>query len=112
MATENSFVGYEPRKKDGDGGWAHEPFRMRGYDNIVFARLGVYGDGNDLSYIFIGTNIYNSTANLRISPTGYTTAVGYIKVDSSDNYVLLGAGGHKKWNASSEASTIVARDAN
>lgn len=94
MTGEYSFIGKVPRAKDGGGGWAYGPFIIQNNDNTLLAGIGVNGAGATLSYMYIGANAYNSTANLKIDTSGYTTATGYKKVNSSDSYVLLGGGGH------------------
>ena len=94
VSTESCFIGYIPRKKSDGGGWAYNTFQVKDYAGTDFAHFGVYGGDNSLTYIYIGSNNYDSTANLKIDTSGYTTAKGYKKVDSSDSYVLLGGGGH------------------
>lgn len=101
MNGEYTLKAYMPRKKEGERGWAYAPFAVLDENQSAFAHMGVYGEGNTLYYIYIGSNNYNSTQNLRIYPNGkvYTggnmEAAGFVKQGSSDSYVLLGGGGHK-----------------
>jgi hypothetical protein len=88
--------------------------------NGVFT-MGMYNAAFNLYYtanttINAGTNGTTKGATLldesgNSSFPGNITAGGFIKSGSSSQYVLTGDGGHKKWNTSSEANTIVARTA-
>lgn len=88
--------------------------------NGVFT-MGMYSAAFNLYYtanttINAGTNSTTKGATLldesgNSSFPGNITANGFIKSGSSSQYVLTGDGGHKKWNTSSEANTIVARTA-
>ena len=88
--------------------------------NGVFT-MGMYNAAFNLYYtanttINAGTNGTTKGATLldesgNSSFPGNITANGFIKSGSSSQYVLTGDGGHKKWNTSSEANTIVARTA-
>lgn len=101
MNGEYTLKAYMPRKKEGERGWAYAPFAVLDENQSAFAHMGVYGEGNTLYYIYIGSNNYNSTQNLRIYPNGkvYTggnmEAAGFVKQGSSNSYILLGGGGHK-----------------
>jgi len=48
------------RKKVGGGGWTHT--YLKWYDNAdnVFARIGIYGGTDTLTYLYLGANDYNS----------------------------------------------------
>ncbi len=59
-----------PRKQASGGGWAFQPMRFIGNDNADFAHIGVLGNADTLTYIYIGSNAYDSTNNLRIYPDG------------------------------------------
>ena len=59
-----------PRKKADGGGWAFQPMRFIGNDNADFAHIGVYGGTDTLTYMYIGSNSYDSVNNLRIYPNG------------------------------------------
>ena len=74
MVGESPFSAYMPRKVDGGGGWAYHGFRF--LDNALndFAHIGVYGGQNTLTYIYIGSENYDSSNNLRIFPNGTITA--------------------------------------
>lgn len=74
MSGEYGFVGYMPRKIDGGGGWAYAPFRIIDAAKTVFANMGVYGGQNTLTYIYIGSENYDSSNNLKIFPNGTVTA--------------------------------------
>lgn len=58
------------RNVSGGGGWAYSPFNVRDNNNSTFAQIGVYGGGNTLTYMYMGSGDYDSTANLRIYRTG------------------------------------------
>jgi hypothetical protein len=58
------------RKKEGGGGWAYQPIQVVGGDNADFAHVGVFGNANELKYIFIGAGGYDSTSNFRIYKDG------------------------------------------
>ena len=70
MNGEYALKAYMPRKKEGSGGWEYKPFMILDVANNDFAHMGVYGDGNILNFIYIGSNQYSSNKNLRIYPDG------------------------------------------
>ena len=59
-------------------GWAGNFLKF--IDNVDndFAHIGIYGTGSTLKYIYIGSGDYNSTDNLRITPSGDVTAKKFI----------------------------------
>lgn len=74
FSREYTFQGYTPRKRGNGGGWNYKPFSIIDYSGSDFAHFGVYGDNNDLKYIYIGSNDYDSNDNLRIYPNGNINA--------------------------------------
>ena len=70
LSNERVIVAKIARKKDGGGGWEYAPLQF--YDNAdsIFAKIGVYGNANTMTYMYIGANAYNSANNLRITPNG------------------------------------------
>ena len=57
------------RKKTNGGGWAFTPLRVLDNTNLDFAHIGVLGNANNLTYIYIGANNYDGN-NLRITSNG------------------------------------------
>lgn len=106
MTTEGCFKAYQPRNTAGNGDWAQHPFQVLDSSNSDFAHFGVYGTSNTLNWIFIGTNSYNSTNNLRIDVNGCirTPRVG-INTNVNGSYVLTAEGnGYIKANAAATNS--------
>lgn len=58
------------RKNAEGSGWAHG--YLNWYDNAdnIFARMGVYGNGDTLIYLYLGADDYHSQNNLQIAPDG------------------------------------------
>ena len=68
-----------------------------------------FGAGKSGGHSFVWAQNGNPTVALG----DYVWAAnGFLKANSSNDYVLLGGGDHKQWNTSSSANTLVARDAN
>ena len=71
-----NFIIY--RKTANGGGWAYDPLCIMGKDKKVFARIGVYGQGDALNWMYIGSHGYDSTLNLRIAPDGNVYATKFV----------------------------------
>ena len=74
LGDEKPVIAKITRKKSGAGGWAFTPLQVKDNAGTDFAHFGVFGSANALSYIYIGANGYDSTANLRIDGSGNLTA--------------------------------------
>lgn len=67
-ATSSAQIIYKNNRQNDDqtGGWADNIIIHTNASGTPTARIGVLGDKQDLSYLFLGHNIYNATNNLRI----------------------------------------------
>ena len=75
---ERIFISSTNRKTSTGGGWAFDQVRVVDHNNNAFARMGVFGNNEDLSYIFIGSYEYYSTNNLQIYPNGNVKATKFV----------------------------------
>lgn len=84
LENEKCIYGVIHRKKADGGGWAYAPYGFVGDDDARFASVGAYGNGDSLTYMYIGANAYDSLENLRIYPNGgIQTGSSYITHGSS-----------------------------
>ena len=75
--NDEKSIGFQiTRKKNGGGGWAYDPIWVKGNDGNIFAKIGVYGNANAMSYMYIGAGEYNDTTNFRIASSGAITIMG------------------------------------
>ena len=66
-----SFTHTSTNKYEGSTyGWADHLLKAVDVDGNVFARVSVYGSGNDLAYMYMGSDDYKGDANLRVYPDG------------------------------------------
>ena len=63
-------------------------------DGSRYGSLSSLGSKTDLQFLYLGTGSHNTNDNLKIYADGTTASNGHIKYGSSDNYFLLGGGGH------------------
>ena len=69
-ASEVASKYWIDRCKTGGGGWAYNPITIKKSDkSTTLLNLGVLGQANDLSYIYLGSNAYDGN-NLRIYSNG------------------------------------------
>ena len=69
--TEKGISFKMNRKNAEGGGWAYSYLRWYDSASSMFANIGIYGNNNNLSHIFIGTNSsYSSDVNLQIYANG------------------------------------------
>jgi len=61
------------RKNSDGGGWAHGYINWYDNANNIFARIGVSGSGDAMTYMYLGADDYSSANNLRIAPDGTIT---------------------------------------
>lgn len=61
------------------------------------AAIGAYLDSTGLKYYYFGNDF--TSPIVKVDPEGNITAKSFIKSGSSDQYVLLGGGGHKALNS-------------
>ena len=126
MPNETSIKFKIARKKANGGGWAYNPIQIRGNDDAIFSRWGVYGGGNDLSYIFFGVGDYNTTTHIRIDSSGHLvipndgiyyqgTKEKYRMIrfidntaDTYGNGISIGGGGLSIFGSGESADTMVA----
>lgn len=102
IASEHSFVTCQPRKAAGNGGWAHNHFQVNDSQGSPFLNIGAYGNAAQLDWIYIGSGNFNSNSNLRISPTGFATAAGFIRYGGTSSQVLMADGSvQPHWKAAS-----------
>lgn len=102
IASEHSFVTCQPRKAAGNGGWAHNHFQVNDRQGSPFLNIGAYGTAAQLEWIYIGSGNFNSNSNLRISPTGFATAAGFIRYGGTASQVLMADGSvQPHWKAAS-----------
>lgn len=81
----NNYLYIKTPKGGTTGGWdRHLDFTDQ--SDATFAKVGVYGGSDTLSYMYIGTNAYNG-ANFRIYPSGAVT------IPNGVNYNCLNSGG-------------------
>ena len=103
---EKSSQFYISRCKDGGGGWAYAPIEVfKGDKTTLISNIGVYGQGNALTYSYFGSHDYDGT-NLRVYSNGSVRAATFKKYDGTEvsysghthSYLPL-SGGWMNWNA-------------
>ena len=75
--TEESSIHYKcERNKTGSGGWAYNIAKIQDNANTTFVNIGVFGNANTLTYMYLGSGDYNSATNFRIHNNGDITIQG------------------------------------
>lgn len=92
FSGETASVYKIARKKTDGGGWAYNPIRIVGNDDVTFFRIGVYGGADALTYAYLGGGgDYDSATNFRIYPTGVIQLTG-IRAPTSSGGTTYGSG--------------------